>query len=694
MATDVSLSDTDRNKLDAIVMRMTTEKESDDTIRAVVNDFKTKYAKPTDVDPRMPYQQTPEGRAVAQRYGVLPSQQQEARNIVQQDIESIPRMTAKTIVRGVPAAAGATIGAGLGPLGAVAGGGLGYSIGGRLEELVGLEPRPATVPEAMGRAAEDVPIGSMYEMGGQTLGSLYAKFLAPRAGAVTPAGEKLSATLKEAGITPNPVDVAPGGILGKLEPLAAKQVGGGRITEAGQREVAGMRGDPNTGAEGWLGKEARRVSGPNHQLDASRVSRGETIQSGLKDIAQAHRVGEAVEWEFPKLYETGTPDFDIEPLRAMMRQRMVDRGTLRQAVTPQTSSRLSSPGGRVVKTSPGEAVDVTQRGVRLETGEMMPTSFPRGDIYEHGIVATPPRALEGGRQTFVTERATRSGMTSDEMIAGLAQGEGPITFTEAKVLRKALGEMYEQGDKAPLQALRQAMEADAIKNPARAKAWQDARTYTKDNIIPFQHDQPLGRLIDKNEPMAVVNELMQPRDARIALLRAVEKQTGRSGPVWEATTSEALTRAIEDPRVLKQLGPETKALLFTKEQQLFLDKLQNWSETSRAAIRSRQELHANTGANIVSFDQLRHGVTLFLGSLATAGGAAGASPVAILGGAAILLTPNIVARMVTNPTTAKWLAQGFSVPAGTSDSLRILSQLVPSYLKAVGEEKAMTRRPQ
>src|SRR3990167_1182386 len=463
-------------------------------------------------------------------------------------------------------------------------------------------PRSGT--EAARGIREAIVPSGLGEVGGQTLGNIVTKVLGYIGRSrMTPAGRQLLETGKEAGFTPAVADLTQGKLVRPLEALSEKQVGGGRLTQAAEREIEAMRGVPAQAKEGWLQQEARRVAGP--QADASRVARGETIQKGLEDIASAHRVGEAVEWEFPRAQETGVPDFRIDNLRERMRSRVADQGDLQQAITPSTSARLSSEGGRI----------------------------------------TPEGA-------FVTEQMTQSGMTASSIVKGLAQGEGPITLRQAMTLRKTLGEMYQAGDKAPLAAFRQDMKADADFNPARAKAWEDARKYTRENIVPFRSDEPLGRLIDKQEPVAVVQELMLPKDQRINLLRAVEKQTGRQGPTWEAIQAEGIIQAIEKPTILKTMGPETRKTLFTPEQEAFLGKLQNWVETSTASLKESKGLYRRTGTNIVAYDQIRHGVTLVLGAAVGGTGTYTGSWKTMATGAAILMAPNVVARMLRNPTTA------------------------------------------
>jgi len=170
------------------------------------------------------------------------------------------------------------------------------------------------------------------------------------------------------------------------------------------------------------------------------------------------------------------------------------------------------------------------------------------------------------------------------------------------------------------------------------------------------------------------------------MLRAIHKQTGGQGPVWESVQAEAITQAVETPRILKNTGPETKRLLFSKEQREFLDELQNWRETSTAAQKESKGLYARTGTNIVGYDQLRHGITLLIGAAGTGGyvgGVPGATG-ALAAGTTILLTPAIVGKLLTNPSSARWLAQGFKTPAGSPDALRIASQLLPRYFQALG----------
>lgn len=509
--------------------------------------------------------------------------------------------------------------------------------------LFGTFTAPRSSAEAARGIRQEVVPSALGELGGTILGRVIPRVFAPRVGKVTEAGRELSALGKEAGFTPSPTDVAPGRLLGRMEALTEKQVGGGRITEAAEREIEAMRGIPSTGKEGFLQQKARAVAGP--QIDATRVARGETIQQGLEDIARAHRVGEAVEWEFPRMKETGVPDFRIDELREYMRSRVAEMGDLQQVITPQTATRLSSAGGKM----------------------------------------TPEGA-------FVTEKMTRSGMTATSIVKGIAQGEGPITLRQAMSLRKDLGEMYKAGDKEPLAAFRRDMEADSALNPARAEAWEKARAYTRENIVPFRSDQPLGRLIDKQEPIAVVQELMAPRDARINLLRALEKQTGKAGPVWEAVQTEAITQLLENKQMIRQLGPETQKLLFTPEQRVFLQQYKNWVQQSKAPFKEAKGLYARTGTNIVAFDQLRQGATLLIGGAAAVGGTYTEHPTAgLVTGATILLAPNLLARMLTNPTTARWLAEGLRTPAGTQEASRLASQILQRYFSSLSpNDRALT----
>jgi hypothetical protein len=65
---------------------------------------------------------------------------------------------------------GGTVGGGLGPVGAVAGAGLGYAAAKKGEELLGLEPTPKNLVEAGKKLGTEVVAGGAMEAGGQAVG--------------------------------------------------------------------------------------------------------------------------------------------------------------------------------------------------------------------------------------------------------------------------------------------------------------------------------------------------------------------------------------------------------------------------------------------------------------------------------------------------------------------------------------------
>jgi len=87
---------------------------------------------------------------------------------------------ARPLLEGVLGAGGAIAGTGAGPIGTVAGGGLGYAMGAeladKLDEFLGLRERQPVVAELV-ESAKDVGTGAMMEMGGQDEVSLGSKGL-------------------------------------------------------------------------------------------------------------------------------------------------------------------------------------------------------------------------------------------------------------------------------------------------------------------------------------------------------------------------------------------------------------------------------------------------------------------------------------------------------------------------------------
>jgi len=102
-------------------------------------------------------------------------------------------------------------------------------------------PRSGT--EAARGIREAIVPSGLGEVGGQTLGNIVTKVLGYIGRSrMTPAGRQLLETGKEAGFTPAVADLTQGKLVRPLEALSEKQVGGGRLTQAAEREIEAMRG--------------------------------------------------------------------------------------------------------------------------------------------------------------------------------------------------------------------------------------------------------------------------------------------------------------------------------------------------------------------------------------------------------------------------------------------------------------------
>jgi preprotein translocase subunit Sss1 len=112
---------------------------------------------------------------------------------------------------------GGAVGTAAGPIGSVAGGGLGYAIGRQLSDriLEFLERKeavtgkpPSTTSEAFKEAGSDIATGAAIQAGGEVAGPAATKAMQAMFGKMTPATEALIQTYKEYGIKPLPSEIA------------------------------------------------------------------------------------------------------------------------------------------------------------------------------------------------------------------------------------------------------------------------------------------------------------------------------------------------------------------------------------------------------------------------------------------------------------------------------------------------------
>jgi hypothetical protein len=295
---------------------------------------------------------------------------------------------------------------------------------------------------------------------------------------------------------------------------------------------------------------------------------------------------------------------------------------------------------------------------------------------------------------FLTQKVIQGGEADQSFLEALANRKGkPYTFEQMRVIREWVGQQYNKDPKTwgRLFGATKDATAQGLRDiPGASEAYQRALQYETANILPFKSSEPegfLGKLIDQQEPVKLLDHLFTPKDKAIAEWMAIRTQTNGTGPVWEALQGEAIARAIDNPRFLKTLGEETRKILLSPEQVGFLRKLDIYRTTSTAAGKTLADFERPPGVLTALANQVGRVASLTLRIAPAAVGAYSGFPITgLVGTTALTLTPNIVARMLTNPTTARWMMKGLTTPQASPEAMRIAAQLLPRYYQAVSEE--------
>jgi len=211
------------------------------------------------------------------------------------------------------------------------------------------------------------------------------------------------------------------------------------------------------------------------------------------------------------------------------------------------------------------------------------------------------------------------------------------------------------------------------------------------HTLPSVRKQVLEPLLSQG-PSEIVPSLLRSKATSLQTIKDLKGVIGHTD-AWKDIQAEAMHQLVDNPAQIRKIAKESMRQLFSHPDQVhFLDELSHWYHASSARSRLVRP-EASTGVQTVTVSQLGSGITLTVGGLAGMLGSFGPStqggygpPAAVLAGAGILISPAVVARMVTNPKVARWLAEGFSTPAGTQEATRLLSQILPRYYEAAKEE--------
>lgn len=165
------------------------------------------------------------------------------------------------------------------------------------------------------------------------------------------------------------------------------------------------------------------------------------------------------------------------------------------------------------------------------------------------------------------------------------------TFAEADAFRKQLGRMIQEGDPRARAVYRGIMEdmdswGSKLPNTPEAQTLTKAREWHKTNVVPFQEDQPLGKIIAEGaEPAKALNTLLAPGDSHLTALQAFQAQTKGTGQAWDSLRGGAIQRALDSPTALDKMGPITRNTIFTPWEEHLIRNYHDLSATERPVVR-------------------------------------------------------------------------------------------------------------
>lgn len=283
-----------------------------------------------------------------------------------------------------------------------------------------------------------------------------------------------------------------------------------------------------------------------------------------------------------------------------------------------------------------------------------------------------------------------------------------LTFTEAKELRTSLFTLADSPElvgKVPLAKFTQLAGAvdNAMEKAARkagGSAWEDFRNISEAYKSGSGHFRDrLIRDLTKKDADLVVDTLLTTREP-ISIEHARKIITAGDQTLWPKVQNAFMGRVINEAKdpITGELSAK-KALIALSDFEKSGAAKEFFPKGETEAIKKalgglhaiQEKVTEGTGRIAIQLMQagalagaLTGGVGfIFTGDMGTSAGA-GIST----GGLVILGGPAAIGRLLTNPTTAKWLSTGFTLGPGTREATKFLGRL--SALAASEGFKTMT----
>ena len=624
----------------------------------------------------------------------------------------------------VGATVGGIVGAGAGlaltggnPLGAMGGGIIGTAAGELAQQGYEVLKDPGAAPKTIGESASRVGEQAAYQLATEGLGRLGGGLIAGRRlapgipNSITPKEQQAMTYLTSKGFSPGymPAEVTESNGLDVFHNIAEFSLfGGGAIKKFKQKRDVEVFRDLADQMIGDLGPKLAPddvgravVQSVNRGLELNKIPI--TMEYNMIESMAAPGYVHvptrmAVVREQTPIMETRKAGETVSVDRVTTQPKLesVERGNKPYDVgfaTPE-ESRLE---GMNVKTDWTEV----QVGERLERLKVM-TDMSELQISGARINLTPLKdELSGALRTAKEAGGLEDKAMGSTMLRFLAEKPDLVSYpvakqmrTELRVMRDSLSNSPETknapaiglADKAYGSMTKRIEDGLREYDPFLADRWTDVNFREAGRQGQFNNDlvRSLVQHADRagsGKPEAIVDQVFQHNN--ISTIQNMKNAV--DAPTWDKVLSwhwrDAYEKSGGNGEALREAFFGAKSGLGEKEMVTAYgpERVRDYKNLIGAMEVAQARQGNKTGSVFIQLSQAGAVVsTIGLASASLSGaidyqvGLGDFAP-----GAAILLGPSILARMMTNPTAAKWIIQGMKIPAGTKESVALASRILP-----------------
>ena len=604
----------------------------------------------------------------------------------------------------VGATVGGIAGAGVGlavtggnPVGAMVGGAAGTALGEVAQQGYELLKDPGAAPHTIGESAARIAEQEAYQLATEGLGRLGGKLLAGRRLApgipesITPQERQAMTYMTQRGHSPGylPAEVTESRGLDILQNIAEYSLfGGGAIKKFREKRDAEVFTDVAQQLIGDLGPK----------MTADEVGRSVTqaVSRGL----EMEKIPTAMEYNM--IERMAAPDYVHVPTRmkvtretAPIEKTAIDKVTVQKRTGKDANDDEQLQGMKVRVTE-----QVLQVGEQLQRLKVM-TDSSEFQVSGARINLTPLKEeLAGALRVAKEAGGLEDKAMGSTMLKFLAEKPDVVSYPVAKQIRTELRTLRDglannpETKNAPAIGLADKAYASMTSrieaglhefDPFIAERWKDVNFREASRHARFNNDlvRALVQHADKagsGKPEAIVDQVFQHNNVSTIqnVKNAVDPVTWDKMLSWhwrdvyEKTEGNAASMREAFFGAKSGLGEKEMAQAYGPE------RVQQYKQFLNAMETAQKHAADKTGTIFIQLKQ--PGAVMQLSGAALAGLGLIQDEVDMTqttAGLAIVMAPKVLSRLMTNPTTAKWIIDGMKIPAGTKEAVALASRILP-----------------